>query len=61
MEYNEVSLNVDLGGRLQPVLVNDVAAAVIAAIRDEGFSMGKIFELGGPDVFTVNELVSIYL
>lgn len=43
--------------RLQPVLVIDVAAAVIAAIRDEGFSMGKTFELGGPDVFTVNELV----
>lgn len=46
-----------MAGRLQPVLVIDVAAAVIAAIRDEGFSMGKTFELGGPDVFTVNELV----
>lgn len=47
-------------GRLQPVLVIDVAAAVIAAVRDQGFSMGKTFELGGPDVFTINELVHLY-
>ncbi|KAG0627697.1 hypothetical protein M758_2G221500 [Ceratodon purpureus] len=45
--------------KLQPVLAIDVAAAVVAAIRDEGFSMGKRFELGGPDVFTVNELVQL--
>nr|PNR63236.1 hypothetical protein PHYPA_001661 [Physcomitrium patens] len=45
--------------KMQPVLVVDVAAAVIAAIRDEGFSMGKTFELGGPDVFTVNDLVTL--
>lgn len=48
-------------GRIQPVLVIDVAAAIIAAIRDEGFSMGKTFELGGPDVLTINELVRIFL
>jgi NADH dehydrogenase (ubiquinone) 1 alpha subcomplex subunit 9 len=45
--------------KIQPVLVLDVAAAVIAAIKDEGFSMGKTFELGGPDVFTMNELVEL--
>lgn len=42
------------------MLVLDVAAAVIASIKDEGFSMGKTFELGGPDVFTMNELVRMY-
>lgn len=44
--------------RLQPVHVIDVAAAVVAAVKDEGASMGKTYELGGPDVFTINELVS---
>ena len=59
LEYHSATLKVHVGGRLHPVLVVDVAAAVIAAIRDEGFSMSKTFELGGPDVFTVNELISI--
>lgn len=43
--------------RFQPVYVIDVAAAVIAALKDDGTSMGKVYELGGPEIFTVHELV----
>lgn len=35
----------------------DVAAAIIAALKDDGTSIGKIYELGGPEIFTVHELV----
>jgi NADH dehydrogenase (ubiquinone) 1 alpha subcomplex subunit 9 len=44
--------------RIQPVYVVDVAAALTAALKDDGTSMGKIYELGGPEVFTMHELVS---
>lgn len=45
--------------RMQPVHVTDVAAAIVSAVKDDGSSIGKTFELGGPDVYTVNELVRI--
>ena len=35
----------------------DVASAIIAALKDDGSSMGKLYELGGPEVFTVHQLV----
>lgn len=44
--------------RIQPVYVVDVASAIVAALRD-GSSMGKVYELGGPDIFTVHELVAL--
>jgi len=53
-------LSVAFFSRIQPVFVVDVAGAIVAALKDDGSSMGKTFELGGPDVFTVHELV-IYL
>ena len=37
--------------------VADVASAVVAALKDDGSSMGKLYELGGPDVYTMRELV----
>lgn len=43
--------------RIQPVYVVDVASAIIAALKDDGSSMGKIYELGGPEIYTINELV----
>ena len=43
--------------RIQPVYVVDVAGAIVAALKDDGTSMGKVYELGGPEVFTVHELV----
>lgn len=45
--------------KIQPVYVMDVAAAIIAALKDDGTSTGKIYELGGPEVFTVHELAEL--
>lgn len=45
--------------KLQPVYVIDVAAAIIAALKDDGNSMGKTYELGGPEVFTIEQLVQL--
>uniref|UniRef100_A0A0D6R3D7 NAD-dependent epimerase/dehydratase domain-containing protein n=1 Tax=Araucaria cunninghamii TaxID=56994 RepID=A0A0D6R3D7_ARACU len=45
--------------KLQPVYVVDVAAAIIAALKDDGTSMGKTYELGGPEVFTIEQLVEL--
>lgn len=43
---------------MQPVYVVDVASAIVAALKDDGTSMGKVYELGGPDVYTMHELVN---
>ncbi|KAG0460472.1 hypothetical protein HPP92_020367 [Vanilla planifolia] len=45
--------------RIQPVYVVDVAAAIIASLKDDGSSMGKIYELGGPDIYTLHELAEL--
>lgn len=39
--------------------VADVAGAIVSALQDDGTSMGKVYELGGPDVYTVHQLVII--
>lgn len=39
------------------MFVADVASAVVAALQDDGSSMGKLYELGGPDVYTLRQLV----
>ncbi|CAM6121076.1 unnamed protein product [Calypogeia fissa] len=49
----------DGSNKFQPVHVTDVAAAIVGTISDGGKSIGKTFELGGPDVYTVNELVAL--
>ncbi|XP_068659929.1 NADH dehydrogenase [ubiquinone] 1 alpha subcomplex subunit 9, mitochondrial isoform X2 [Aristolochia californica] len=45
--------------KIQPVYVVDVAAAVVASLKDDGTSKGKIYELGGPEVFTIHELAEL--
>jgi len=45
--------------RIQPVYVIDVAAAIVNSLKDDGTSMGKIYELGGPEIYTLHELVII--
>eukprot|EP00262_Sarcandra_glabra_P004283 TRINITY_DN1523_c4_g1_i1.p1 TRINITY_DN1523_c4_g1~~TRINITY_DN1523_c4_g1_i1.p1 ORF type:complete len:397 (-),score=71.23 TRINITY_DN1523_c4_g1_i1:385-1575(-) len=45
--------------KIQPVYVVDVAAAIVAALKDDGISMGKVYELGGPEVFTTHELAEL--
>lgn len=49
----------DGSNKFQPVHVTDVAAAIVGTISNGGRSIGKTFELGGPDVYTVNELVAL--
>jgi uncharacterized protein YbjT (DUF2867 family) len=47
-----------LGGgntKIQPISVENVAKAFVAAIRNDG-SIGKTYDLCGPEVFTWNEL-----
>jgi NADH dehydrogenase len=46
--------------RLQPVYVEDVAEAIALMLTDSG-SAGRIYELAGPRVFTLRELVEIVL
>lgn len=45
--------------RIQPVYVVDVAAAIVAALKDDGSSMGKTYELGGPEIFTTQDLAEL--
>ena len=46
--------------RFQPVYVGDVAAAIMACI-DDSSTAGKLFELGGPRVYTFRELMELVL
>ncbi|WCJ38229.1 NADH dehydrogenase [ubiquinone] 1 alpha subcomplex subunit 9 mitochondrial [Euphorbia peplus] len=49
----------DGSNKIQPVFVVDTAAALIAALKDDGASMGKTYELGGPEIFTMRELAEL--
>lgn len=46
--------------RLQPVFVNDVAWAIAASLEQEN-ARHKTFEIGGPEVMTMNSLLQILL
>lgn len=46
------------GARFQPVWVDDVAAAIVACLGDDE-TVGKTFELAGPETFTLAELVRL--
>jgi uncharacterized protein YbjT (DUF2867 family) len=46
--------------RLQPVYVGDVAAAVADAV-DGKTAAGSVYELGGPEVLTMREIMEIIL
>jgi len=43
-------------GRLQPLFVDDAAAAIAAALADPAAFGGKTFEIAGPEVLTMLEL-----
>ena len=45
---------------VQPVFVGDVAGAVVAAL-DGAFSLGQVFELGGPDRYTYREILELVM
>ena len=42
--------------RLQPILVTDVVKAIIQAIETKD-NYGKIYEIGGPKIFTFKEII----
>lgn len=46
--------------RFQPVLVTDVADALMAILRDPG-TAGKTYELGGPQIYTFRQLMELML
>lgn len=43
--------------KMQPVFVADVAAAIVAALREPDRFGGRTMELGGPDTLTMRELL----
>ena len=47
--------------RFQPVCVDDVAAAVVQAVDGGKNVEGKTFELGGPEVWTLRQLLEIMM
>lgn len=44
--------------KMQPIYVGDVAAAIENAIKDEN-TAGKIYEIGGPKVYTLREIMEL--
>jgi len=48
------------GPRFQPVYVGDVADAIVRALADEN-CRGKIYELGGPRVYSFKEIMELVL
>ncbi|KAK7393349.1 hypothetical protein VNO78_21902 [Psophocarpus tetragonolobus] len=58
-KYSFIPLFGDGSTKIQPVYVVDVAAALTAVLKDDGTSMGKTYELGGPDIYTMHELAEL--
>jgi uncharacterized protein YbjT (DUF2867 family) len=46
--------------RLQPVHVNDVAEAVYQSLRNPN-AVGKTYELGGPETYTIRQILNLVL
>ncbi|MDA0367972.1 MAG: complex I NDUFA9 subunit family protein [Proteobacteria bacterium] len=46
--------------RFQPVYVGDVAAAIVRCLAEDG-AAGKIYELGGPKIYTYRQLMALVL
>ena len=46
--------------RLQPVYVGDVAAAILRAVQDDA-AAGQTYELGGPKVYSMKEILQLTL
>ena len=46
--------------RLQPVFVEDVAEACVSTLADTS-TAGRVYEIGGPDIFAYRELIQLLL
>ena len=51
---------VGINYKFQPILVNDVAQAIVQAIETKG-NEGKIYEIGGPKVISFGDMVKSIL
>ncbi|KAK4482366.1 hypothetical protein RD792_009519 [Penstemon davidsonii] len=58
-KYGFLPLIGDGSTKIQPVYVVDVASAIVAALKDDGSSMGKTYELGGPEIYTMHQLAEL--
>ncbi|KAL0435539.1 UNVERIFIED_CONTAM: NADH dehydrogenase [ubiquinone] 1 alpha subcomplex subunit, mitochondrial [Sesamum radiatum] len=58
-KYSFLPLIGDGSTKIQPVYVVDVASAIVAALKDDGSSMGKVYELGGPEIYTLHQLAEL--
>ncbi|PIM99754.1 NADH:ubiquinone oxidoreductase, NDUFA9/39kDa subunit [Handroanthus impetiginosus] len=58
-KYSFIPLIGDGSTKVQPVYVVDVASAIVAALKDDGTSMGKVYELGGPEIYSIHELAEL--
>ena len=47
-------------GIIAAIPIFDVSIAIIAALKDDGTNMGKVYELGGPDIISMHELVTSF-
>jgi len=45
------------GARMQPVFVGDVTEAILRILGNDQLASGSVFELGGPEVWTLGRLV----
>ncbi|MGA7712960.1 MAG: complex I NDUFA9 subunit family protein [Rhizomicrobium sp.] len=54
-----------LGGdgenKCQPVFVGDVARAIVKAVKDPAATRGRSYDLGGPGVYSIKDLVGLVL
>jgi NADH dehydrogenase len=54
-----------LGGdgenKCQPVFVSDVARAIVKAVKDPAATRGRNYDLGGPGVYSIKDLVGLIL
>ncbi|TYK24607.1 NADH dehydrogenase (ubiquinone) 1 alpha subcomplex subunit 9 [Cucumis melo var. makuwa] len=58
-KYGFIPLFGDGSTKIQPVYVVDVAAGIVSALKDDGTSIGKVYELGGPEIYTVHDLAEL--
>ena len=47
--------------KCQPVFVSDVARAIVKAVKDPAATRGRSYDMGGPGVYSIKDLVGLVL